>query len=84
MIFKDFWLSSSLVNESPGCHVCSRITVCSILFYHNGCFARQLTSDSAASCNFPNCFLFCLSLHSNSGKEKFKKADFGEGGARAA
>ena len=38
---------------------------------------------STASYNFPNCFLFCLSLHSNNGKEKFKKADFGEGGPAA-
>ena len=80
MVFKDFWLSFSLVKENPGCHIFSRITFCSILFFHNGCFPLQLTSDSAASYNFPNCFLFCLSLHSNNGKEKLKKADFGEGG----
>lgn len=55
-----------LANGHPGSHAFpNHISLGSPLSY--GYLPLRLTSDSPASCNFPNCFLFCL----HNGKESF-------------
>lgn len=62
-----------LADRSPsGSQASSQAVSPWVLFCHHGCLPLRLTSDSAASCNFPNCFLFCL----NNGKEKFETSYF--------